>query len=113
MEEGSFTSPPNDGQLINEWIAAGADFERDILPVVRTVSQRMIAAGRGPFKLRAFDAAIREKLAADQAEVNRLQRTAERMRREQAEQAAEDERRRRENEEWERQHGAQRRAAAE
>jgi hypothetical protein len=84
MEEGRFTSPPNDGSLIDEWIAAGADFERDVLPVVRTVSQRMLDAGRGPFKLKAFDAAIRERLAADQAEIDRFARSAERMRRDQA-----------------------------
>ncbi|KQX18400.1 hypothetical protein ASD39_20315 [Sphingomonas sp. Root50] len=90
MEEGRFTSPPNDGKLIDEWLAAGADFDRDVIPIVRTVSQRMIDAGRGPFKLKAFDAAIREKLANDDAEVQRLNRTAERLRRDAAAQAAAD-----------------------
>lgn len=82
MAAGRFTAPPNDGQLIDEWLGLGADFDRDVLPTVRRVSQSLIDGGRGPFKLRAFDAAIREKVAADQAEVARLASVADRIRRE-------------------------------
>lgn len=105
MEEGRFTSPPNDGALIDEWIGLGADFEQDIIPVVRRVSQRMIDGGRGPFKLKAFDQAIREKLAEDQAYAEESRRSVERIARMDREQAEEHDRRQREDAEWKARNG--------
>ncbi|WP_028970144.1 YdaU family protein [Sphingomonas sp. URHD0057] len=75
MEEGGFVSPPPDLALLKDWYALGATLDQDILPVVRTVSRNL---NKPPFKLKVFDVAIREKLAADQSEIERLRRIAER-----------------------------------
>lgn len=75
MEEGGFVSPPPDTGLLAEWYAAGATLDQDILPTVRRVRPQLAKA---PFKLRVFDAAIREKLAADEAEIEHLRRVARR-----------------------------------
>lgn len=113
MTAGKMIAPPNDVALISQWRKLGADLGRDVLPVVARVAQSLIdSSGRAPFKLKAFDAAIREHIAAEQAEADRFNQGAERSRRIDEQQREEDERRRREDEEWERQHG-QRRAAAE
>ncbi len=75
MEEGGFVSPPPDLPLLREWYGLGATLDQDILPVVRTVSGRL---GKAPFRLKVFDAAIREKLAADAVEIEHLRRVARR-----------------------------------
>lgn len=69
MEEGGFVSPPPDLALLKDWYAAGATLNQDILPTVRAVRARL---SKAPFKLKVFDGAIREKLAADEAESERL-----------------------------------------
>jgi hypothetical protein len=69
MEEAGFVSPPPDLSLLKDWYAAGATLDQDILPCIRRVAPRL---GKAPFKLKVFDAAIREKLAADEAEIQRL-----------------------------------------
>jgi len=79
MEAGGFVSPPDMG-LIREWQAAGADLRQDILPVIRTEAARLKErTGQAPRTLKVFDQAIREKLAADQAEIERLEATARRL----------------------------------
>ena len=75
MEEGGFVSPPPDSGLIAEWYASGATLEQDILPTVRRVRATL---SKPPFKFKVFDAAIREKLAADEVEMNHLRRVAQR-----------------------------------
>lgn len=75
MEEGGFVSPPPDLDLLRQWYALGASLDQDILP---TVCRLRANADRPPFKLKFFDAAIREKLAADQAEIEHLRRVARR-----------------------------------
>jgi hypothetical protein len=74
MSEGGFISPPPDTALLREWYDAGADLPL-ILPIVRAVRARL---SKAPFKLKVFDAAIREKLAADQAEIAALRRISRR-----------------------------------
>lgn len=69
LDEGGYVTPPGDLRLLAEWYAAGATLEQDILPVIRRVRPTLRKA---PFKLKVFDAAIREKLAADEAEIERL-----------------------------------------
>jgi len=78
MEEGGFISPPPDLSLLTEWYALAKEMfdqapnktlEQDILPTVRAMRARL---AKPPFKLKYFDAAIREKLAADQHEIERL-----------------------------------------
>lgn len=76
MEAGSFVSPPPDIALLNDWYAAGATLEQDILPVVRRVSSSLRKA---PFKFKVFDAAVREKLAEDAADIDALQTTTRRL----------------------------------
>ncbi|MES2289306.1 MAG: hypothetical protein V4530_06160 [Pseudomonadota bacterium] len=49
----------------------GIDFDRDVLPTIRRVSDEMRTRGRGPFRFKAFDQAIRDKVAEDEAEVER------------------------------------------
>lgn len=75
MEEGGFISPPPDLGLMREWYAIGATLEQDIIPTVRAVRARL---SKPPFKLKVFDAAIREKLAADAAAIDHLRKVAER-----------------------------------
>lgn len=105
MEEGRFTSPPNDGALIDEWIRLGADFEQDILPVVRRVSQRLLDGGRGPFKLKVFDQEVREKIVEDAAYTDETRRSISRIERMDREQREADERRKLEDANWQREHG--------
>jgi uncharacterized protein YdaU (DUF1376 family) len=69
MEAGGFISPPPDLSLLSEWYKAGAILDQDILPTMRRLRQ---GASRAPFKLKFFDAAIREKVAADAVEIERL-----------------------------------------
>lgn len=75
MDAGGFISPPPDLDLLKSWYAAGAELEADILPTVRRLRAN---ADRAPFKLKFFDAAIREKLDADQREIEHLERVARR-----------------------------------
>jgi uncharacterized protein YdaU (DUF1376 family) len=76
MEEGGFVSPPPDLSLLRDWYSAGATLDQDILPTVRRLRK---SASKAPFKLQYFDAAIREKLANDAAEIDRLRRTSARI----------------------------------
>lgn len=75
MEEGGFVTPPPDLGMLREWYGAGATLDQDILPMVRKVAASL---SKPPFKLKVFDAAIREKLAADEREIDRLKRVTER-----------------------------------
>lgn len=70
MEEGGFVTPPPDLGMLREWYGAGATLDQDILPMVRKVAASL---SKPPFKLKVFDAAIREKLAADEREIARLE----------------------------------------
>jgi hypothetical protein len=72
---GMATQPP-DHQLLREWLALpNMELERDILPIVRRVAERgRQSDGRAPFRLKFFDAAIREQHAADEAEIARMRR---------------------------------------
>jgi uncharacterized protein YdaU (DUF1376 family) len=69
LEAGGFISPPPDLSLLTEWYRAGAILDHDILPTMRRLRE---GASRAPFKLKFFDAAIRDKVAADAAEIERL-----------------------------------------
>lgn len=75
MAEGGFISPPPDCSLLTEWYGIGANLDQDILPTVRRVKSGL---SKPPFKLKVFDAAIREKLAEDEARATHLRRIAER-----------------------------------
>jgi len=73
MEAAGFVVAPPDLGLIDAWKREGATMDQDILPVVAAVSKSVKArTGRAPFKLQLFDAPIREKLAADAEEIERL-----------------------------------------
>lgn len=79
MKAGGFVSPPQDAGLIREWVEIGADFDRDIIPIVTRVADEVTTrTGRAPFKLKLFDAAIRQKVAEDDAEVERFKQIAAR-----------------------------------
>jgi hypothetical protein len=73
-EESGIASPP-DARILKAWYDAGATLEQDILPVIRKVVERERAQGKRPGNLKYFDGAIREKLAADEAEIERLRRS--------------------------------------
>lgn len=75
MEEGGFISPPPDLDQLKGWYAAGADLEQDILPTVRRVAGQL---SKAPFRLKVFDAAVREKLAKDANEIEHLRKVARR-----------------------------------
>ena len=101
MKAGGMATMPNDTGLLREWLALPEmQLERDILPVVRRVAEsEMGRTGRAPFKFKLFDAAIRQQHDEDQASIEALRRTRERIAAdtqrqadEQAQQAAEDRR---------------------
>lgn len=84
MEEAGFISPPPDLSLLSEWYAEAdrmfgqskqQTLDQDVLPTIRRVKARL---DRPPFKLKVFDAAIREKFAKDAADIAHLRRVAER-----------------------------------
>jgi hypothetical protein len=72
MEIGGYVSPPGDHALLKQWYAAGADLQQDILPVIGREAASMKQRAGPPRTLKIFDSAIREKLAADAAEIERL-----------------------------------------
>jgi uncharacterized protein YdaU (DUF1376 family) len=85
MEEAGFVSPPPDLAMLKDWYAAANEMfgqtpqqtlDQDILPTVRRVRGQLT---RPPFKLKVFDAAIREKLAADQREIEHLRKVQRRL----------------------------------
>jgi hypothetical protein len=88
IDAAGMSAPPIDHQMLGEWLALpNMELERDVLPVVRRVAERVLAeTGRAPFKLRLFDAAVRQKHAEDEAEMTRLRRGRERIERQVREQ---------------------------
>jgi uncharacterized protein YdaU (DUF1376 family) len=74
MTEARLASPP-DYRILKGWYDLGADLEHVVLPVIRKVMGR---DGKRPSSLKYFDAAIREKLAEDEAEIQRLRRISRR-----------------------------------
>lgn len=84
MEEAGFISPPADLGLLKDWYALADEMfgqapEKtlgdDILPTVRRVRGQLT---KPPFKLKVFDAAIREKFAAEAREIERLRKVQRR-----------------------------------
>jgi hypothetical protein len=75
MAAGDYVSPPGDLRLLQDWYAAGATLDQDILPCIRRVRPTLRKA---PFTLKVFDPYIREKLAADAAEIEHLRKVARR-----------------------------------
>lgn len=90
MKAGGMIRHPTDQHLLREWLALpDMQLERDILPIVARVGAEVLErTAKAPFKLKLFDAAIREQHAADQAEMARLRRVRERAERMDREQAA-------------------------
>lgn len=85
MSEGGYVSPPGDLGTLKRWYDAGAELEQDILPVIRRVRPSL---SKAPFTLKVFDPHVREKLAADQAEIERLRNISRRYEAEEQRQAA-------------------------
>lgn len=83
MKAGGFITQPADHFLLKEWLALpDMDLERDVIPVVKQVAESVYGrTGRMPFKLKLFDAAVRQKHAEDAAEIERMQRVRERIKR--------------------------------
>lgn len=77
LDAGGFAHPPGDVDLRKQWFAAGADLN-DIVTVLRREAGKMKAKGMVARTLKIFDAPVREKLAADQSEIERLRRIGER-----------------------------------
>lgn len=75
MAEGGYVSAPGDLAMLKRWYEAGATLEQDILPVIRRVRPTL---SKAPFTLKVFDPHIREKLAADQAEIEHLRKISRR-----------------------------------
>lgn len=73
MDAAGFVTPPPDLGLLRQWRSLGADFETEVIPVVKAVAQSVRErTGRAPFKLQLFDQAIRQKVAENAAEIERL-----------------------------------------
>jgi hypothetical protein len=80
MEAGGFVTPPPDLILLRKWREAGADFDQDVLAVVRTVSKSVRErTGKAPFKLQLFDQPIRAKIAEDNAAIEAMRRSRARL----------------------------------
>lgn len=71
MDEAGLAAPP-DRRILQGWYDAGATLEQDILPTIRRVCERERQQGKRPSSLKYFDSAIREKLADDEREIERL-----------------------------------------
>ncbi|MEN2786165.1 DUF1376 domain-containing protein [Sphingomonas qilianensis] len=80
MEAGGFTTQPSDHHVLEEWLALpDIHLGRDILPVVQRVAESLYSrTGKAPFKLKFFDAAVRQNYAEDAAEIDRMRRIRER-----------------------------------
>lgn len=90
MEAGRYVQIPPDHPLLAEWLEAGADLDSQIVPVIRTETEKLIGrTNRGPLKLVVFDAAVRQRIADDQRESERRRRSIEHMRRIEEEQERE------------------------
>lgn len=76
MTAANMIAPPSDAGLLREWLALPTcNMDQDIIPIVTKVAAQVLErTGRAPFKLKLFDAAIREKLAEDAAWVERSKR---------------------------------------
>jgi hypothetical protein len=72
MDAAGLVSPP-DRRVLQGWYDAGANLEQDILPTLRRVCEREKVQGKRPTSLKYFDQPIREKLAADAHEIERLE----------------------------------------
>lgn len=83
MKAGGFVTQPTDHFLLKEWLELpDMDLGRDIIPIVRRVAESVHGrTGKAPFKLKLFDAAVRQKHAEDAAEIERMQRVRERIKR--------------------------------
>lgn len=91
LEAGRFAAVPSDKDLVFEWLSLpNMELERDIVPMVESISgQEMARKGRAPFMFKFFDARIRERHAADEAEIQRLRNTRKRIEDQDRRQAAE------------------------
>lgn len=91
MKAGGMIRQPVDHQLVREWLALpDMQLDRDVLPIVERIGRDVLErTGKAPFKLKLFDAAIRDQHAADEAKVAGFRRSRERSERMDREQAAE------------------------
>lgn len=68
-------SPPGDMRRLGEWIAAGADVERDVLPIVERITGELRAKSDRPQSFRLFEphvlAAVRARQDNDDADRQR------------------------------------------
>jgi uncharacterized protein YdaU (DUF1376 family) len=88
MDAAGWTHPPSDMAHRNDWYAEAHDqfagqtkqqtLDQDIVPVLRREAAQMRAKGMVPRSLKVFDAAIREKFAADAAHIEHLRKVARR-----------------------------------
>jgi uncharacterized protein YdaU (DUF1376 family) len=78
MEATGWTHPPGDIALRRQWYDLGATLDQDIVPVLRRESEKLKAKGSPPRLMKVFDGAIREKLEADQREIEHLRKVARR-----------------------------------
>ncbi len=65
MKLAHMAAPPSDMHLVGEWLAAGADPDKHILPTVEKLASR----GKPISLFKYFDRAVRDAVALDQAEV--------------------------------------------
>lgn len=78
MDAACLPSPP-DHRVLKAWYDAGATLDQDIIPVISRLSARELErTGKRPFSLKFFDAAIREKLADDERQIEHLRKVARR-----------------------------------
>lgn len=74
MCAGGFIQQPTDWKAVLEnWISRGADYEQDILPVLRRAGPRLIErSGRAPFKLKVFEPDLVQHMAEAKRDLERL-----------------------------------------
>jgi uncharacterized protein YdaU (DUF1376 family) len=87
MDAAGFIALPPDLKLIGDWEGIGADFQRDILPILRRVSSEYRGrTGRGLVNLGFFNLEVRRKVADDAAKAQAQARSMAKMRRIEADQ---------------------------
>jgi len=74
MTAGGFIQPPSDWKaVLDSWIERGADYEQDIIPVLRSAGVRLRErSGRAPFKLKVFEPDLAQHMGNTKRELELL-----------------------------------------
>jgi hypothetical protein len=74
MKAGGFITVPSDWRpVLESWLARGADFETDIIPVLEQAGPRLRErTNRAPYKLKVFEPDLAQHIATVRGDIERL-----------------------------------------